>query len=85
MPLYLSWAWQVELEALPHTPLGEGMHFKHFPQLHFPPPIMADFLLMLSRFMSLDRGLRRIEDSPPSGRAVIRLSIESVTTPDCIR
>ena len=35
-------------------PLGKGMHFKHFPQLHFPPPIMADFLHMLSRFMSLD-------------------------------
>ena len=41
------------------------MHFKHFPQLHFPPPVMADFLLMLSCFMSLDRGLRGIELSPP--------------------
>jgi len=69
----------------PHIPLGEGMHFKHFPQLHFPPPIMAAFLLMLSHFMSLDGGLRRIEVSPSSGQAVIRLSIESVTTPDCIR
>ena len=39
-----------------HIPLGEGMHFKHFPQLHFPPLIMVDFLLMLSRFMSLDGG-----------------------------
>jgi len=61
------------------------MHLKHFPQLHFSPPIMANFLLMLSHFMSLDGRLRGIEVSPSSGQAIIRLSIESVTTPDCIR
>ena len=71
--------------SITHTPLGEGLHFKHFPQLHFPPPIMADFLHMLSRFMSLDGGLRRIEVSPSLGQTDIRLSIELVTTPDCIR
>ena len=68
-----------------HIPLGEGMHIKHFPQLHLPPPAIADFLLMLSRLVSLAGGLMSSGVSPHPGRAVIRLSMESVTTPDCIR
>jgi len=42
--------------------------------LHFPPPIMADFLLMLSHFMSLDGGLRRIEVFPTKTTAIMRMS-----------
>ncbi len=59
------------------SPEGEGMHFKHLPQVHLP-PTSTDCLFILILLASLEVG-GAVEGAEP-GRATIRPSMASLTT-----
>lgn len=85
--------WQgVTTKTRIYSPLGDGTHLEHLPQLHFPAGPASLFLFKLKRLLSFEIGVpsefARLDWSSlweAQGRALVRASIASFMVSDSIK
>ena len=68
-----------------NSPLGEGRHLEHLPQLHLDPLGTWERLFRVDRLVSLVAPLPLLEREEPPGLAWMRASMASFTVFDSIR